>query len=165
MGASDGYRLYTPNDEGTDLVLIRRARTPLTWRAIVADIREDKDLGLSGNRLKNIQVEGVDGFEKALLKMAWCSLDGPADAQLTFLMQLDDSTLEFLHASIGDFCRPDTLESIGDVAYAADDLSVPMDVMVRGIYEFAAILKKGPRAWSRAMIELARRHGTRPTAS
>lgn len=70
-------------------------------------------LTLAGDLLSEIEVEGVQEWQAALLKMAWCKFEGPADEQLKFLLGLPDGTIASLaHRVGGDLANRQALKAV-----------------------------------------------------
>ena len=93
VGNAKMYRVWSRSDEDQNRVLLKQAAGPLTWRRMVADIKELDEIGLGGDLLSDIQVSGLTGWQSSLLKMAWCKFEGPAERQLEFLLDLPDETI------------------------------------------------------------------------
>lgn len=115
VGNENTYQVWSQADEEPTEVLLKEAAGPLTWRRMVADIRELSEIGLGGDLLSDIQVDGVTEWEASLLKMAWCKYDGPADGQLELLLGLPDETISLLAEVLGDLADPDALAALNDV--------------------------------------------------
>lgn len=117
IGNAKTYRVWSQTDQDPRRVLLKHSRGPLDWRRIVADIRELDDVGLGGDLLSEIEVEGAPGWQAALLKMAWCKFEGPADEQLEFLLGLPDETIARLAARVGgDLASPEALDAVATVS-------------------------------------------------
>ena len=112
IGNAKAYRVWSQTDEDPRRVLLKHSPGPLDWRRIAADIRELEDIGLGGDLLSEIEIEGAPEWQAALLKMAWCKFDGPADEQLEFLLGLPDDEIARLADRFGgDLASPRALKA------------------------------------------------------
>lgn len=116
IGNSRSYRVWSQTDQDPRRVLLKQSPGPLGWRRMIADIRELDDVGLGGDLLSEIEVEGLPKWQASLLKMAWCKFEGPADEELTFLLGLPDDTIARLADRFGgDLASPEALQALKSV--------------------------------------------------
>lgn len=119
IGNAEAYRVWSQTDEEPRRVLLKHSSGPLDWRRMIADIRELDDIWLGGDLLSEIEVEGACDWQAALLKMAWCKFEAPADEQLAFLLRLPDDTIARLADRIGDLASPEALEIVARIGKGA----------------------------------------------
>lgn len=158
VGNAKMYRVWSRSDEDPSRVLLKQAAEPLTWRRMVADIKEIDEIGLGGDLLSDIQVSGLTGWQSSLLKMAWCKFEGPAERQLKFLLDLPDETIALLEEKLGDLTDPDVLAALDEVIEAKEELQISMVHVDQAITETKKAMRKGLDPWVRSMAEWFKTH-------
>lgn len=158
VGNAKMYRVWSRSDEDQNRVLQKQAAGPLTWRRMVADIKELDEIGLGGDLLSDIQVSGLTGWQSSLLKMAWCKFEGPAERQLEFLLDLPDETIALLEEKLGDLADPDVLAALDEVIEAKEELQISMAQVDQAISETTKEMRKGLDPWVRSMSDWFQAH-------
>ncbi len=158
VGNAKMYRVWSRSDENQSRVLLKHAAGPLTWRRMVADIKELDEIGLGGDLLSDIQVSGLTGWQSSLLKMAWCKFEGPAERQLEFLLDLPDETIALLEEKLGDLTDPDVLATLDEVIEAKEELQISMAQVDQAINETTKTMRKGLDPWMRSMSDWFQAH-------
>ncbi|WP_413890988.1 hypothetical protein [Candidatus Skiveiella danica] len=153
VGNAKMYRVWSRSDEDQNRVLLKQAAGPLTWRRMVADIKELDEIGLGGDLLSDIQVSGLTGWQSSLLKMAWCKFEGPAERQLEFLLDLPDETIALFEEKLGDLTDPVVLAALDEVIEAKEELQISMTQVDQAINETTKAMRKGLDPWVRSMSD------------
>lgn len=158
VGNAKMYRVWSRSNEDRARVLLKRAAGPLTWRRMVADIKELDEIGLGGDLLSDIQVDGLTDWQASLLKMGWCKFEGPANSQLEFLLELPDETISLLEETLGDLTDPDVLAALAEVIESQEELQISMKQVDQAIAESTGTLRMGREQWVRSMSEWFQAH-------
>lgn len=153
VGNAKAYRIWSRSTYSKRRVLLKQAPGPLTWRQMVADIRELGDVGLAGDFLSEIQIRGLVGWQASLLKMTWCKFEGPAERQLVFLLDLPDKSIALLEERLGDLTSPAVLAALDEVNEAKEKQQISTEQVEKGISETIEVMSGGLAPWVLSMSD------------
>lgn len=163
VGNAKMYRVWSRSNEDKSRVLLKQAPGPLTWRQMVADIRELGDVGLAGDFLSDIQILGLAGWQASLLKMAWCKFEGPAERQLAFLIVLSDENIALLEERLGELTSPAVLAAIDEVNEAKQERQISTEQVEQAISKTIEATGKGLTPWVLSMTDWFQRTSSTPS--